>query len=65
MQLTRRSLALGTLAGAAVATLAPEGLVTAAAAAPAPASDNQPVVLAWVRIVFPTGLDGPATPVSP
>ena len=63
MQLTRRSLALGTLAGAAVATLAPEGLVTAAAAASGPSSESPQVVLDWERIVFRTVYTDTATPI--
>jgi hypothetical protein len=63
MQLTRRSLTLGTLAGAAATTLAPRGLFPEALAATGASSDNPQVVLDWERIVFRTVYTDTATPI--
>jgi hypothetical protein len=63
MMLTRRSLTFGTLAGAAVATLAPEGLLPTAEAATGSTSDSPQVVLDWERIVFRTVYTDTATPI--
>jgi len=63
MTLTRRSLTLGTVAGAAAATLAPRGLLPEALAASGSSSESPQVVLDWERIVFRTVYTGAATPV--
>ena len=63
MMLTRRSMTLGTLAGAAAATLAPDGLLSAAASATRDSSESPQVVLDWERIVFRTVYVDTATPV--
>ena len=63
MMLTRRSLTFGTLAGAAVATLAPEGLLPTAEAATDSSPDSPQVVLDWERIVFRTVYTDTATPI--
>ncbi len=54
---------LGTLAGAAAATLAPDGLLSAAASATRDSSESPQVVLDWERIVFRTVYVDTATPV--
>jgi hypothetical protein len=63
MLLTRRTLTLGTLAGAAAVTLAPEGLLSAAGAAIRRSSDDPRVVLDWERSAFRTVYTDTATPV--
>ena len=63
MSLTRRSLTLGTVAGAAAATLAPEGLLPQALAATGSSSESPQVVLDWERIVFRTVYTDAATPI--
>jgi hypothetical protein len=63
MLLTRRSITLGTLAGAAAATLAPGALLPAARAAGGCSSDSPQVVLDWERSVFRTVYTDTATPI--
>ncbi len=63
MMLTRRSLTLGTVAGAAAATLAPRGLLPEALAASGSSSESPQVVLDWERIVFRTVYTVAATPI--
>ena len=54
MLLSRRSVTLGTLTGAAVAALVPDALTAEALGASASSSDDPQVVLDWERIVFRT-----------
>jgi hypothetical protein len=63
MLLTRRSVTLGTLAGATAATLAPEGLLPAATATRGASCESPQVVLDWERILFRTVYTDTATPV--
>jgi hypothetical protein len=63
MQLTRRSVTLGTLAGAGAATLAPDGLLSAAASAARASTESPQVVLDWEGIVFRTVYVDTATPI--
>jgi hypothetical protein len=63
MLLTRRSLTLGTLAGAVAATVAPPGLLPEAFAATGASSESPQVVLDWERIVFRTVYVDNPTPV--
>jgi len=63
MVLSRRSLTLGTVAGAAVASLAPQGLLPAAQAARCSSAESPQVVLDWERIVFRTVYGNTATPI--
>ena len=62
MLLTRRSVTLGAVAGAAVAALGPDALTADVLAAPASSEDPQ-VVLDWERIVFRTVYTDTPTPV--
>ena len=61
MLLSRRSVTLGTLTGAAVAALVPDALTAEALGASASSPDDPQVVLDWERIVFRTVY--PATPI--
>lgn len=63
MLLTRRSVTLGTLAGAATAALAPDVLSSGALGASGSSSDDPQVVLDWERITFRTVYTDTATPV--
>ena len=63
MLLTRRSLTLGTLAGAAAAAVAPESLLSAAASATHGSSESPQVVLDWEGVVFRTVYVDTATPI--
>ena len=63
MLLTRRSVTLGTLAGAAAATVAPDGLLSAAASATRGSTESPQVVLDWEGIVFRTVYVDTATPI--
>ena len=63
MLLTRRSFALGTVAGAAAATLGPEALLPTAEAATGSSAESPQVVLDWERIVFRTVYTDTATPI--
>jgi hypothetical protein len=64
MLLTRRSIALGTLAGAAVAALPVEGLLAPALAATGESSENPQVILDWQRIALRTVYTDTPTPVT-
>lgn len=63
MLLTRRSVTLGTLAGAAAAALAPDAWAAEALGASCSSSDDPQVVLDWERIVFRTVYVDTATPI--
>jgi len=63
MLLTRRSVTLGTVAGAAVAALAPDALAVPALGARCSSSDDPQVVLDWERITFRTVYTDTPTPV--
>jgi hypothetical protein len=63
MMLTRRSLTLGTVAGAAAAALLPDALTADAFAASVSSTDDPQVVLDWERIVFRTLYVDTATPI--
>jgi hypothetical protein len=63
MLLTRRSVTLGTVAGATVAALVPDALAADALGANGSSSDDPQVVLDWERIAFRTVYTEAATPV--
>jgi hypothetical protein len=63
MLLTRRSVTLGTVAGAAAAALAPDALSSAARGATGGSTDDPQVVLDWERITFRTVYTDTLTPV--
>ena len=63
MLLTRRSVTLGTVAGAAAAALAPDALSATALGATGSSTDDSQVVLDWERIVFRTVYTDTLTPV--
>jgi hypothetical protein len=64
MLLTRRSIALGTLAGAAVVAMPPEGLLTQALAVTGESSESPQIILDWERIALRTIYSDTATPVT-
>ena len=63
MLLTRRSVTLGTVAGAAAAALAPDALSATALGATGSSTDDSQVVLDWERITFRTVYTDTLTPV--
>ena len=63
MLLTRRSVTLGTVAGAAAAALAPDALASEARGATGGSTHDPQVVLDWERITFRTVYTDTLTPV--
>ena len=63
MLLTRRSVTLGTVAGAAASALAPDALSATALGATGSSTDDSQVVLDWERITFRTVYTDTLTPV--